>query len=197
MGWRANRYGPSVASLRAAGSMLNERRRYQIGQNATIDPNSQTTAPALTNHGTVDMATRLGAHRCAVQRNTGSRNVAPYAAARGPKPRSERRARPRIRKVTATTSSYIMGGSSIRPALPDVSGSVNANAAKNAHPTQSDNERIGLTAGDFAEVASIISLVAEPYWTSAIDPVIGLGFVLKLPVDAIEVKYPAICAVPA
>src|SRR6185312_6275293 len=155
MGWRANRYGPSVASSRAAGSMLNERRRYQMGQNATIDPNSQTTAPALTNHGTVDMATELGAHRCAVQRNTGSRNVAPYAASRGPKPRSERRARPRIRNVTATTSSYVIGGSSIRPMAPDVSGSVSAKTAKKAHPTQSDIDRTGLTSEDLTDIVSI------------------------------------------
>src|SRR6185312_3153326 len=159
MGWRANRYGPWVASSRAAGSMLNERRRYQIGQNATIDPNSQIMAPALTNHGTLDMATRLGAHRCAVQRNTGSRNVAPYAAARGPKPRSERRARPRIKNVRATTSSYIIGGTSIRPTLPDVSGSVSAKTAKKAHPTQSDSDRIGLTSDGFAKVASSVLFV--------------------------------------
>ena len=43
MGCRAKRYGPEVTRVRASGSTLNERRRYQSGHRLRTAPTSQRT----------------------------------------------------------------------------------------------------------------------------------------------------------
>lgn len=79
------------------------------------------------------------------------------------------------------------------PDLPEVSGSVSAKAAKNAQPAQSEIDRSCLTLGAAREVALMCAASTSAkgrYWTRAIEPVIGVGFVLNCPLLAIELKKP-------
>lgn len=83
-----------------------------------------------------------------------------------------------------------MGGSNRSPVVPEVSGSVSAKAAKNTHPTQSEMDRVCLTPVDAADVALIVVslMIVLSYCTSAIEPVMGVGFALNAPLDDIELK---------
>src|SRR6185312_16423307 len=97
--------------------MLKERRMYHTGQNAMTAPSSHVPAPTNLSGANVESEIQDCSQRCEPHRKIGTANVAPYAATRGPVPDSARRAGPRTRKVAATSSSYNIGGSNMRPTL--------------------------------------------------------------------------------